>query len=87
MDRYLAEHDVDLEEVTRQLDTLFIDDGESLVNELTITDPVMFSEPVVLHQFYRRGPPGTRMLEYECTEGMWVEHERAREAAARERAE
>ena len=27
VDRYLAEHDVDLEEVTRQLDTLFIDDG------------------------------------------------------------
>jgi hypothetical protein len=61
-----------------------IDDGQSLVNELTITDPVMFSEPVILHQYYRRAPPGSRMLEYECTEGMWIEHERAREAAARE---
>ena len=29
VDRYLAEHDVDLDEVTRQLDTLFIDDGGS----------------------------------------------------------
>jgi hypothetical protein len=55
-----------------------IDAGASLVNELTITDPVMFSGPVVLHQYYRRAPAGTRMLEYECTEGMWVEHERAR---------
>lgn len=60
-----------------------IDAGDSLVNELTITDPVMFAEPVVLRQYYRRAPPGTRMLEYECTEGMWLEHERARERAQR----
>jgi hypothetical protein len=58
-----------------------IDDGASLVNELTITDPVMLREPVILHQYYERAPAGTRMLEYECTEGMWVEHERARERA------
>ena len=58
-----------------------IDDGDSLVNELTITDPVMYAEPIVLRQYYTRAPSGTRMLEYECTEGMWLEHERAREAA------
>ena len=29
VDRYLAEHDVDLDEITRQLDTLWIDDGGS----------------------------------------------------------
>jgi uncharacterized protein YutE (UPF0331/DUF86 family) len=29
VDRYLAEHDVDLEEITRQLDTLWIDDGQA----------------------------------------------------------
>jgi hypothetical protein len=59
-----------------------IDDGASLVNELTITDPIMFAEPIVLRQYYTRAPAGTRMLEYECTEGMWREHERARERAA-----
>ena len=58
-----------------------IDDGDSLVNELTIIDPVMYAEPIVLRQYYTRAPSGTRMLEYECTEGMWLEHERAREPA------
>ena len=55
-----------------------IDDGTALVNEVTITDPVMYTEPVVVRQSYRRAPPGTRMLEYECTEGMWIEHEEGR---------
>jgi hypothetical protein len=55
-----------------------IDAGAALVNEVTITDPVMYSEPVVVRQFYRAAPPGTRMLEYECTEGMWIEHEEQR---------
>lgn len=37
------------------------------------------SEPIVLWQAYTRAPPDTRMLEYECTEGMWLDHEAARE--------
>lgn len=56
-----------------------IDGGRSVVNELTITDPVMYSEPLVLRQVYTRAPPETRMLEYECTEGMWLDHEAARQ--------
>jgi hypothetical protein len=59
-----------------------IDDGESLVNELNITDPVMFAEPIELRQAYRRAPADTRMFEYECTEGMWIEHERTRSQSA-----
>lgn len=59
-----------------------IDDGAALVNEVTITDPVMYAEPVVVQQYYRRAPPGTRMLEYECTEGMWIDHEASRGIAA-----
>ena len=55
-----------------------IDDGATLVNEVTITDPAMYTEPVLVRQNYRRAPQGTRMLEYECTEGMWVEHEESR---------
>ena len=60
-----------------------IDGGAALVNEVTITDPGMYSEPVVVRQFYRAAPPGTQMLEYECTEGMWIEHEERRGIGAR----
>jgi hypothetical protein len=60
-----------------------LDGGAALVNEVTITDPVMYTEPVVVQQFYRAAPPGTRMLEYECTEGMWAEHEAARAEKAK----
>lgn len=60
-----------------------IDDGAALVNEVTITDPVMYTAPVVVRQYYSAAPPGTRMLEYECTEGMWVEHEERRGIAQR----
>jgi hypothetical protein len=56
-----------------------IDASASLVNELIITDPVMYAEPLTLRQVYTRAEPDARMLEYECTEGMWEDHERARE--------
>lgn len=58
-----------------------LEGGAALVNEVTITDPAMYTEPVVVRQYYRAAPAGTRMLEYECTEGMWVEHEERRGAA------
>jgi len=55
-----------------------VDAGAALVNEVTITDPVMYTRPVVVRQYYKAAAPGARMLEYECTEGMWVEHEERR---------
>jgi hypothetical protein len=55
-----------------------VDDGAALVNEVTITDPAMYTEPMLVRQYYKRAPQGTRMLEYECTEGMWIEHEQSR---------
>jgi hypothetical protein len=55
-----------------------IDDGAALVNEVTITDPVMYTQPVTVRQYYKAAPEGARMLEYECTEGMWIEHEERR---------
>jgi hypothetical protein len=55
-----------------------LDGGAALVNEVTITDPVMYTRPVTVRQYYKAAPPGTRMLEYECTEGMWIEHEERR---------
>lgn len=62
-----------------------IDGGGALVNEITVVDPLMYAEPLVLRQYYTRAEAGTRMLEYECTEGMWEDHERERER--RQRAE
>jgi hypothetical protein len=55
-----------------------VDGGAALVNEVTITDPVMYTRPVTVRQYYKAAPPGARMLEYECTEGMWAEHEERR---------
>jgi hypothetical protein len=55
-----------------------IDDGKSLVNELTIRDPKMYSKPVVLRQYYKAAGADARMMEYECTEGRWVEYEKSR---------
>ena len=55
-----------------------IDEGTALVNQVTITDPVMYAKPVVVEQYYRAAPASTRMLEYECAEGMWIEHEQSR---------
>ena len=57
-----------------------IDGGAALVNEIRVTDPKMFTKPVVLRQFYKKGSADARMMEYECTEGMWEDHEREREA-------
>jgi hypothetical protein len=57
-----------------------IDGGAALVNEVTITDPVMYSTSVVVQQYYKAAPADTRMLEYECTEGVWADHEAERAA-------
>jgi len=57
-----------------------IDNGASLANEISISDPKMFSKTVVLHQYFKAGPSDARMMEYECTEGMWEDHETEREA-------
>jgi hypothetical protein len=64
-----------------------LDGGDALLNEVTITDPVMYVRAVVVRQYYRAAPAGTRMLEYECTEGMWAEHEAARAAGRKAGAE
>ena len=56
-----------------------IDNGKALVNELTIVDPKMFSKPIVLHQYYKAADADARMMEYECTEGRWEDHEKTLE--------
>jgi len=54
-----------------------IEEGKALVNQLTIRDPKMYSKPVVLHQYYKAAGDDVRMMEYECTEGRWAEHEKS----------
>jgi hypothetical protein len=54
-----------------------IDNGASLVNEVTIDDPKMYSKPIVLRQYYRAAEPGARMMEYDCTERLWADHEKS----------
>jgi hypothetical protein len=55
-----------------------IDAGSTLINEVTINDPVMYNQPIVVERYYTTAPEGTRMLEYECSEAMWIEHEESR---------
>jgi len=55
-----------------------IDGGSALAVEVTITDPVMYEKPIVVQRYHTAAPKDTRMLEYECTEGMWIEHEESR---------
>lgn len=50
------------------------DGGAALLNEITITDPAMYSRPIVVRQFYAAAPPEVGMLEYDCTEGLWADH-------------
>jgi len=55
-----------------------VDGGSALAVEVTITDPVMYEQPIVVQRYYTAARQDTRMLEYECTEGMWIEHEEGR---------
>ena len=55
-----------------------IENGSTLINELTITDPQMYTKPIVVERYFTAAPEGSLMLEYECTEAMWIEHEESR---------
>jgi hypothetical protein len=54
-----------------------IEGGKALVNEITLRDPKMYTKPIVLRQYYKAAGPDVRMLEYDCTEALWAEHERS----------
>jgi len=55
-----------------------VDGGSALEVEVTLTDPVMYEKPIVVRRYHTAAPQDARMLEYECTEGMWIEHEESR---------
>jgi hypothetical protein len=55
-----------------------IDNGDALVNEVTITDPGLYTQPITITRFFSAAPEGTLMLEYECSESLWIEHEESR---------
>ena len=54
------------------------DNGDTLVNEVTITDPALYTQPILVERYFTAAPEGTLMLEYECSESMWIEHEESR---------
>lgn len=55
-----------------------IENGQALVNEVTITDTALYTQPITVTRYFNAAPEGTTMLEYECTESMWIEHEESR---------
>ena len=55
-----------------------LEDGAALLNVVTITDPDLYSKPIVVERVFTTAPEGTMMLEYECTEAMWIEHQEDR---------
>lgn len=51
-----------------------MDDGNTLIDEVTITDPALYSEPIVINRYFTAEPDDALMYEYECTESLWIEH-------------
>ena len=49
------------------------DDGQLLVNEITVHDSVIFTEPVAINVRYEKWPDDD-LLDYECTEGQWRDY-------------
>ena len=53
--------------------------GLTLVDEITVHDPVMFNEPVVMSQYFTAWPDDD-LLEYQCMDGPWRDYLRELEA-------
>ena len=47
---------------------VFLRDPQTLVAEITVTDPVAFKAPWKVVRTYRRGGPDARIMEYVCEE-------------------
>lgn len=54
-----------------------IEDGQTLVDQVMITDPGLYAEPIVVERYFSKTDDGM-ILEYECSESMWIEHEESR---------
>ncbi len=44
-----------------------------LIEEITVHDPVIFTKPVVITQYYNRFPDD-ELIDYECTDGPWRDY-------------
>ena len=57
-----------------------IDGGRTLRNDMTLTDPASFAQPVTRRLIYMRAPE-TQPVEFHCAEQMWLDHvmQRAKE--------
>jgi hypothetical protein len=45
--------------------------GTLLVNEITITDPLVYTQPIQIRMAYKRAAPGVGIGEYVCNEDLW----------------
>ena len=47
------------------------DAGQHLINEITITDPLVYTQPIQIRMAYRKAAPGVGIGEYVCNEDLW----------------
>jgi hypothetical protein len=45
--------------------------GQHLINEITITDPLVYTQPIQIRMAYKRAAPGVGIGEYVCNEDLW----------------
>jgi hypothetical protein len=45
--------------------------GLHLINEITIADPLVYTQPIQLRMAYKRAAPGVGIGEYVCNEDLW----------------
>jgi hypothetical protein len=57
----------------RIVERISIGADESLIEEITVNDPMIFTEPVVITQYYTRFPDD-QLIDYECTDGPWRDY-------------
>jgi hypothetical protein len=48
--------------------------GRQLRVEVTIHDPPVYSEPIVMRMVYKAAPPGVEVGEYICGQDLWDQH-------------
>lgn len=61
----------------RVVERLSIEQGENgrrLVNEITIHDPPVYTEPVTIRMVFKEAPEGVEVGEYICPQDIWDQH-------------
>jgi hypothetical protein len=48
--------------------------GKQLVNEITFTDPQVYTQPVTVRMVHKPAPQGVGVGEYICQQDLWDQH-------------